>query len=293
MSQPVPGWYPDPAGSQRLRWWNGGQWIDQYQPMPGVTVQGAPAQHGTPTPNNQQGVPGPRFQQGVPGPQGAPQQRQQGVPGPQGLPQQGVPGPRFQQGVPGPQSAPQQGAPQQRQHTQATIPGASQPGMRTQRSMPTPNNQQGIPGSRFQQGMPGPQGQPQQRQQEQVTTRDTPAKKTRHMPSAKPAPTVSSDPYNATGTKPTFDGSDDASSDKTDKKKQKSSSGKGWLIGTAAAWIAVIALAVTSIYVGTMFKSARADLAQAESEHSTAQSELDQANSDLQQANKDLEEAQK
>ncbi|WP_084795664.1 DUF2510 domain-containing protein [Actinomyces bouchesdurhonensis] len=82
MSQPVPGWYPDPAGSQRLRWWNGGQWIDQYQPMPGVTVQGAPAQHGTPTPNNQQGVPGPRFQQGVPGPQGAPQQRQQGVPGP-------------------------------------------------------------------------------------------------------------------------------------------------------------------------------------------------------------------
>ena len=219
MSQPVPGWYPDPAGSQRLRWWNGGQWIDQYQPMPGVTVQGAPAQHGTPTPNNQQGVPGPRFQQGVPGPQGQPQQRQQGV--------------------------------------------------------------------------PGPQGQPQQRQQEQVTTRDTPAKKTRHMPSAKPAPTVSSDPYNATGTKPTFDSSDDASSDKTDKKKQKSSPGKGWLIGTAAAWIAVIALAVTSIYVGTMFKSARADLAQAESEHSTAQSELDQANSDLQQANKDLEEAQK
>ncbi|WP_418912828.1 DUF2510 domain-containing protein [Actinomyces bouchesdurhonensis] len=233
MSQPVPGWYPDPAGSQRLRWWNGGQWIDQYQPMPGVTVQGAPAQHGTPTPNNQQGVPGPRFQQGVPGPQGLPQQ----------------------------------GAPQQRQ--------------------------QGVPGPRFQQGVPGPQGQPQQRQQEQVTTRDTPAKKTRHMPSAKPAPTVSSDPYNATGTKPTFDSSDDAFSDKTDKKKQKSSSGKGWLIGTAAAWIAVIALAVTSIYVGTMFKSARADLAQAESEHSTAQSELDQANSDLQQANKDLEEAQK
>uniref|UniRef100_UPI0028E72791 DUF2510 domain-containing protein n=1 Tax=Actinomyces bouchesdurhonensis TaxID=1852361 RepID=UPI0028E72791 len=102
MSQPVPGWYPDPAGSQRLRWWNGGQWIDQYQPMPGVTVQGAPAQHGTPTPNNQQGVPGPRFQQGVPGPQGQPQQRQQGVPGPQGLPQQ------RQQGVPGPQGLPQQ-----------------------------------------------------------------------------------------------------------------------------------------------------------------------------------------
>ena len=261
MSQPVPGWYPDPAGSQRLRWWNGGQWIDQYQPMPGVTVQGAPAQHGTPTPNNQQGVPGPRFQQGVPGPQGLPQQ---GAPQQR---QQGVPGPRFQQGVPGPQ-----GQPQQRQQ------GAPGP--------------QGQPQQR-QQGVPGPQSAPQQRQQEQAATRDTSAKKTRHMPSAKPAPTVSSDPYNATGTKPTFDSSDDASSDKTDKKKQKSSSGKGWLIGTAAAWIAVIALAVTSIYVGTMFKSARADLAQAESEHSTAQSELDQANSDLQQANKDLEEAQK
>ena len=261
MSQPVPGWYPDPAGSQRLRWWNGGQWIDQYQPMPGVTVQGAPAQHGTPTPNNQQGVPGPRFQQGVPGPQGLPQQ---GAPQQR---QQGVPGPRFQQGVPGPQ-----GQPQQRQQG---VPGP-----------------QGQPQQR-QQGVPGPQSAPQQRQQEQAATRDTSAKKTRHMPSAKPAPTVSSDPYNATGTKPTFDSSDDASSDKTDKKKQKSSSGKGWLIGTAAAWIAVIALAVTSIYVGTMFKSARADLAQAESEHSTAQSELDQANSDLQQANKDLEEAQK
>ena len=261
MSQPVPGWYPDPAGSQRLRWWNGGQWIDQYQPMPGVTVQGAPAQHGTPTPNNQQGVPGPRFQQGVPGPQGLPQQ---GAPQQR---QQGVPGPRFQQGVPGPQGQPQQ----------------------RQQGMPGP---QGQPQQR-QQGVPGPQSAPQQRQQEQAATRDTSAKKTRHMPSAKPAPTVSSDPYNATGTKPTFDSSDDASSDKTDKKKQKSSSGKGWLIGTAAAWIAVIALAVTSIYVGTMFKSARADLAQAESEHSTAQSELDQANSDLQQANKDLEEAQK
>ena len=32
MSQPVPGWYPDPAGSPRLRWWNGGIWTDQYLP---------------------------------------------------------------------------------------------------------------------------------------------------------------------------------------------------------------------------------------------------------------------
>ena len=39
MSQPAPGWYPDPAGSQRLRWWNGGEWTVQFHDMP---QQGAP-----------------------------------------------------------------------------------------------------------------------------------------------------------------------------------------------------------------------------------------------------------
>ena len=39
MSQPAPGWYPDPAGSQRLRWWNGGEWTEQFHDMP---QQGAP-----------------------------------------------------------------------------------------------------------------------------------------------------------------------------------------------------------------------------------------------------------
>lgn len=34
MPQPAPGWYPDPAGSQRLRWWNGGEWTDQFHDMP-------------------------------------------------------------------------------------------------------------------------------------------------------------------------------------------------------------------------------------------------------------------
>ena len=34
MSQPAPGWYPDPAGSQRLRWWNGGEWTEQFHDMP-------------------------------------------------------------------------------------------------------------------------------------------------------------------------------------------------------------------------------------------------------------------
>ena len=36
MSNPIPGWYPDPAGSPQLRWWDGGQWTDQFQPDPGA-----------------------------------------------------------------------------------------------------------------------------------------------------------------------------------------------------------------------------------------------------------------
>lgn len=39
MSQPAPGWHPDPAGSQRLRWWSGGEWTEQFHDMP---QQGAP-----------------------------------------------------------------------------------------------------------------------------------------------------------------------------------------------------------------------------------------------------------
>ena len=65
MSQPAPGWYPDPVGSQRLRWWNGGSWTEQYQPMP----------------TQQQRMP----QQGIPQ-QGMPQHGMQA----QGFPQQGM-----------------------------------------------------------------------------------------------------------------------------------------------------------------------------------------------------------
>lgn len=39
MPQPAPGWYPDPAGSQRLRWWSGGEWTEQFHDMP---QRGAP-----------------------------------------------------------------------------------------------------------------------------------------------------------------------------------------------------------------------------------------------------------
>ena len=46
MSQPAPGWYPDPAGSQRLRWWNGGEWTEQLHDMP---QQGAPVAQQMPT----------------------------------------------------------------------------------------------------------------------------------------------------------------------------------------------------------------------------------------------------
>lgn len=46
MPKPAPGWYPDPAGSQRLRWWNGGEWTEQFNDMP---QQGAPVAQQTPT----------------------------------------------------------------------------------------------------------------------------------------------------------------------------------------------------------------------------------------------------
>lgn len=35
---PPPGWYPDPQGGARLRWWEGTDWSDRYRspPTPGV-----------------------------------------------------------------------------------------------------------------------------------------------------------------------------------------------------------------------------------------------------------------
>ncbi len=91
MSQPAPGWYPDPAGTQRLRWWNGGMWLDQYQPMPGAAPQqGFPAQHQAAA---QQGSP---AQHNAPARQGFPAQHnaapQQGFPAQQAAP---VPGPHM------------------------------------------------------------------------------------------------------------------------------------------------------------------------------------------------------
>jgi hypothetical protein len=31
---PPPGWYPDPEGTSRLRWWEGTDWADVYRPRP-------------------------------------------------------------------------------------------------------------------------------------------------------------------------------------------------------------------------------------------------------------------
>ena len=34
VSNPVQGWYADPAGTDQLRWWDGTQWTDRYQSLP-------------------------------------------------------------------------------------------------------------------------------------------------------------------------------------------------------------------------------------------------------------------
>lgn len=53
MSNPVQGWYADPAGSTQLRWWDGTQWTDQYRAggatPPGATPAAAAPVGATPT----------------------------------------------------------------------------------------------------------------------------------------------------------------------------------------------------------------------------------------------------
>ncbi|AKU65810.1 hypothetical protein ADJ76_08785 [Schaalia meyeri] len=53
MSNPVQGWYADPAGSTQLRWWDGTQWTDQYRAEettpPGATPAAAAPVGATPT----------------------------------------------------------------------------------------------------------------------------------------------------------------------------------------------------------------------------------------------------
>lgn len=38
MSNPVQGWYADPAGTGQLRWWDGEQWTDRFQAAPAANT---------------------------------------------------------------------------------------------------------------------------------------------------------------------------------------------------------------------------------------------------------------
>ena len=38
MSNPVQGWYADPAGTGQLRWWDGAQWTDRFQAAPAANA---------------------------------------------------------------------------------------------------------------------------------------------------------------------------------------------------------------------------------------------------------------
>jgi Protein of unknown function (DUF2510) len=40
---PPAGWYPDPEGGARLRWWEGSDWTDDYRPPPSETERTAAA----------------------------------------------------------------------------------------------------------------------------------------------------------------------------------------------------------------------------------------------------------
>jgi Protein of unknown function (DUF2510) len=51
---PPSGWYPDPRGGTRLRWWDGGDWTDDYRVRPTqheLALRAGGAAAGPPTPS--------------------------------------------------------------------------------------------------------------------------------------------------------------------------------------------------------------------------------------------------
>jgi len=60
-----PGWYVDPAGSERLRWWDGTAWAETFQEnaglAPGMAATGGVQQEWTSVPANEQDQSRPGF----------------------------------------------------------------------------------------------------------------------------------------------------------------------------------------------------------------------------------------
>ena len=62
MSTPVPGWYSDPAGSGRLRWWSGTEWTEQFQDAPANAAPSAEPPVAGAVPQQAHGAAGPSAQ---------------------------------------------------------------------------------------------------------------------------------------------------------------------------------------------------------------------------------------
>ena len=176
---PSPGWYQDPRDPSQVRWWDGGGWTQNTQPMPGTAPQATPVSPVAETPAPEQ--PGePQWGQTA-----QPEQPQWGQTAQSEQPQPGVE-PQWgqtaqteqpqwgQQGQPEQPQWGQQGQPEQPQWGQQAQPGAEQQwGQQAQPGIEPQWGQQGQPeqpqwGQQAQPGVQqqwGQQGQPGVEQQ--------------------------------------------------------------------------------------------------------------------------------